>query len=117
MLTFTARAVAAEERRDLNTFVVVLAENQDGSGARLELQKALCLDEQDRKLEMDTYCLCTEEGATFYGGIKSWKLMSDLLEINLDMQAAEALGVQGFAISFSAKDFAMLEEGLAKVLG
>jgi hypothetical protein len=33
------------------------------------------------------------------------------------MQAAEALGVQGFAISFSAKELAILEEGLAKVLG
>jgi hypothetical protein len=91
--------------------VVVLAENPDGSGARLELQKALSLDEQDRKLGMDTYCLCTDEGATFYGGIKSWKLMPDLLEINLNMQAAEALGVQGFAISFSAKELAILEEG------
>jgi Immunity protein 10 len=116
MLTFTARAVAAEELRDINTFVVVLAENHDGSGARLELQKALRLDERDRKLEMDTYCLCTQEGATFYGGIESWKLMSDLLEINLNTRATEVLGVLGFAISFSAKDFAMLENGLAKVL-
>jgi hypothetical protein len=37
--------------------------------------------------------------------------MPDLLEINLNMQAAEALGVQGFAISFSAKELAILEEG------
>jgi hypothetical protein len=117
MRSFKACAVAAEELRDINTFVVVLAENRDGSGARLELQRLLSLDEQDRRLAMDTYCLCTEDGATVYGGIKSWTLRSDLLEIDLDVQATEALRVQGFAISFPAEDFPMLKEGLAKVLG
>jgi hypothetical protein len=65
---------------------------------------------------METYCLCTEEGATAYGGVKTWALRPGLLAIHLNEQAAEALGAQGFAISFPAEDFPMLKEGLAKVL-
>jgi hypothetical protein len=117
MRRFKACAVAAQEHRDINTFAVVLAEDRDGSGARLELQKALSVDEQDRRFEMDTYCLCTEDGATVYGGVESWTLSSNLLVINLNAQATESLGVQGFAVSFAAEEFALLKEALSKVLG
>jgi len=117
MRTFSARAVAAEELRDLNAYVVVLAESLDGSGARLELQKALSFDEQDRALGLDTCCLCTETGATCYGGVVAWTLKPDALEIRLDADAAEALGTPGFAIALPPTELAELRDGLARVLG
>jgi hypothetical protein len=117
MRTFTAHAVAAEELRELYAFVVVLAEDPDGSGPRLELQKALSFDEQDRMLGLDTYCLCTEAGATCYGGVKAWTIGPDALEIRLDADAAETLGTPGFAIDFPPEEFAALRDGLTRVLG
>jgi hypothetical protein len=117
MRSFTARAVTAQELHDVNVFVVVLAERLDGSGTRLELQKALSFDEQDRTLGLDTYCLCTETGATCYGGIAAWTLRPNTMEIGLDAHAAETLGTPGFAIAFPPEQHAALRDGLARVLG
>lgn len=118
MRKFKAKAVAAVELPDLNTFVVVLAEEPDESGARLEIQKSLSLDEQDRKLGLDTYCLCTEDGATYYGGITSWVLTQGSLEVQLDAEAAETLGVEGgFVVDFEPESLPALKEGLERVLG
>jgi hypothetical protein len=89
---FIAGAVGIEERPDVNSVVVVLAEHADGSGARLELQRALSFDEQDRKLGMDTYCLCVTSGATHYGGVTSWSLRQGRLELALTDDAAATLG-------------------------
>ncbi|WP_394840380.1 Imm10 family immunity protein [Pendulispora rubella] len=49
----------------------MLAECTVGSGARLEIQRALTFDDQDKALDMDTYSLCTEDGKTHYGGVPS----------------------------------------------
>jgi len=93
MMSFVATAGAAEELEDLNTFAVVLAERSDGSGSRLEIQRALTFDEADRQSGMDTYCLCTHTGATHYGGVKSWQKNGDKLELLLDAEAADELGI------------------------
>lgn len=117
MRKFKAKMLAAAELRDLNTFAVVLAEELDGSGMRLEIQKSLSFDEQDRKYGHDTYCLCTEEGATYYGGVTSWTLTEDSLEVQLDTEAAEILGVEdGFVVSFAPESLLPLKEGLERVL-
>jgi len=42
---------------------------------------------------MDTYCLCTQSGATHYGGVQSWQLSDGFLRISLDDAAASKLGV------------------------
>ena len=93
MSSFVATAGAAEEFEDLETFVVVLAEKPDGDGARLEIQRGLTVDPQDEALGMDTYCLCTQTGATHYGGVQSWRLSDDCLQIFLDDAAASKLGL------------------------
>jgi len=90
--SFIAGAVGIEELPDVNSFVVVLAEQADGSGARLELQRALSFNEQDRKLGMDTYCLCVTSGATHYGGVTSWSVRERRLELALTDDAAATLG-------------------------
>jgi len=93
MSSFVATAGAAEEFEDLETFVVVLAETLGGDGARLEIQRGLTVDAQDEALGMDTYCLCTQSGATHYGGVQSWRLSDGFLRISLDDAAASKLGV------------------------
>ena len=118
MHRFNAKALSAAELSDIDTFAVVLAEELDGSGARLELQRSLSFDEQDQRHGQDTYCLCTEQGATHYGGVTSWTLTQDSLQILLDTKAAEALGVEGgFVVDFAPENLPVLEEGLKRVLG
>lgn len=95
---FVARAVSADAFEDLNAFVVCLAEEPDGSGRRLELQRALSFDEQDRRNGMDTYCLSTESGASHYGGVRSWRLTRGLLTLELDARAEKALGASAFEV-------------------
>lgn len=48
MRKFHADAVSADEMQNIDTYAVVLAERHDGTGMRLEIQKALSFDEQDR---------------------------------------------------------------------
>lgn len=118
MRRFRARAVAAMELPDLNTFAVVLAEEPDGSGLRLEIQKSLSPDEQDRQLGLDTYCLCTEDGVTHYGGVTSWSLTQGSLRILLDAKAEEVFGVEGgFVVDFPSESTAALQRGLKVVFG
>lgn len=64
---FTARFAALERVEELNTWVLVLAENADGSGARIEFQRSIVTDGQDALLEMEEYCVCLADGATHYG--------------------------------------------------
>lgn len=114
---FAARRMFVGELPELATFVVVLAEDEDGGGDRLELQRAFAFDEQDRRLGHDTYCVCTEDGATSYGGVSGWSLASGRLAIRFDDTAAAVFGARGFAIAVAAADHAELVAGLARVLG
>jgi len=93
MKRISAGAVAIEEMPDVSTFVIIFAQNPDGRGERLELQRALTFDEQDHDLGMDTYCLCMASGATHYGGVLSWRLDDGGLVLRLTAEAAAALGV------------------------
>jgi immunity protein 10 of polymorphic toxin system len=119
MVRFQARAVSATELPDLEVFVVVLAEEPSGGGARLELQRALSFDEQDEELGLNTYCLSTEQGATHYGGVVSWTLTSNSLEVVLNGSAGECLGAgKGFFVELEAdpEALAALKQGLERVL-
>lgn len=89
-----------------------------GGGLRLEMQRSLSSDEQDRRLGLDTYCLCTEDGATHYGGVTSWSLTPGSLEIRIDAEAEEAFAVGGgFVVDFSPENTGVLQVGLKRVLG
>lgn len=91
--SFVAKAGAAQEFEDLECFVVVLAEEPDGDGARLEIQRSLEDDPQDVALGLATYCLCTQQGATCYGGVTSWRVRDGCLTLHLDDRAADTLGL------------------------
>lgn len=119
MRSFTARAVAAEELPDLETFAVVFAENVDGSGQRLELQRSLPPNEDEEDEDMQTYCVCTEDGACCYGGVTGWSLDGARFELRLDERAARVFGADGFVVTLEedpavANDPA-LRAGLARV--
>jgi len=87
MSSFNATAGAAEIVHD--TLLVVLAERPDGD-TRIEFQRGLAFDFQDKALGMDTHCLCTEEG-THYGGVLAWSVSENRLRLSLDPAAAKAL--------------------------
>lgn len=117
MRSFTAAKISATEVPELNAFVIVLAEHEDGEGMHLEIQQALSHDAQDKKLGMDTYCISTEEGATHYGGVESWMLTGGVLNVRLDERARHALGTDGFIVDVNGDDEAQqaLRDGMRRV--
>jgi Immunity protein 10 len=94
MTCFTATAASIERLEDLNTFVVVLAEHIEGLGRRLEFQISIRTEDGDAEDGMDMYCMCTESGATHYGGVISWCVQSGSLNIVLDQAASRQLGLK-----------------------
>lgn len=116
MLRFRARAVASIEIDD--AFCVVLAEDEDGDGdgSVLELQRALSFDEQDRKLGMDTYCICLD-GGTHYGGVANWSVTEHRLELHFDEAAADHFAVDGVVVELDDSAPKSLHDDVKRVLG
>ena len=109
-----------EELPDLNTFGVFLAENPDGSGERLEIQRALSFDDSDHDLGMDTYCVCRSTGETHYGGVVSYGVEDRLLRIVVDEAAAAELGIaEGFLLKLERpqQQIETILSGLRTALG
>ena len=96
---FEAAAVAVQREEAFNVEYVVVAQNADGSGHTLEIQRALEFDEQDAGLGMDTYCLVHDVSATHYGGVTAWHVRDRKLTLELDNTAAEQLGAARFVIT------------------
>ncbi|NUQ76263.1 MAG: hypothetical protein HUU21_22210 [Polyangiaceae bacterium] len=117
--TFEVMAASADIFEDLNAFIVCLAEEEDGSGRRLEIQQALSFDEQDRRNGMDTYCLSNESGASHYGGVQSWALTNGVLRVDLDVSASNSLGVAGYEVVLRVPppEIQKVMEGLHRILG
>jgi hypothetical protein len=117
-LTFRARSVASVEMLDANAFCVVLAEDEDGDGdgSVLELQRALSFDEQDRKLGMDTYCICLD-GGTHYGGVVTWSVTAHRLELHFDEEAADHFAVDGVVVELDDSAPKSLHDDVKRVLG
>lgn len=118
METFTVRVVAAEQLDDINTFVVVLAEDKSG-GDRLEIQRSLSFDSQDKEQGMDTYCICLPSGACHYGGVLSCEIDQGILQIDLDADASDDLGTDRFQLKLKLQpeEIEQLREGLNRVFG
>jgi len=117
---FTARMLVAEEARDLNSFIVFLYENADGTGEHIEFQRSLVFDEQDAEHGMDTYCIATGEGASHYGGLVWWSVCDKTLILQIDPRAAAVLGVdQDLHISLEIERTTVLQliECMKRVLG
>lgn len=119
MSSFAAHAATYWRDSELKIEVVVLAEHLDGSGQRIELQRALSFDDQDGALGQDTYCLVTDSGATHYGGIDRWAVEESELRLYLSAEAATALKLDTeLSIHLPADaDHNTLVEGLSAVAG
>lgn len=74
-------------------YVAAVAEGVDGSGFAIEFQRATEFDEQDRRMRMDTYCICTSEGPTHYGGVARVETENDAVVIYLYQEAADILSI------------------------
>jgi Immunity protein 10 len=74
----------------------------EGDGQALMIQRAYEFDEQDVRYGMDTYCLVDERATTHYGGVSSWSLDGDVLQLRLDAGAAAVFDADGFLLSLAA---------------
>lgn len=120
VIEFDASAVAFRRDEELNTEYLVLAENEDGSGQRVEIQRALTISDDDRRLGMDTYCIVNERGVTHYGGVEGWSLDGGYLAIRLDQETARILDVDGgYGIRLTSPQVmaAVVRDGLRAILG
>lgn len=116
MSAFTASAVTFQNVPELSLVAVIFAENGDGSGARLEVQRNLNPDETDKLLGLDTYSL-TLGRANHYGGVASWAVTDNAVTFHLDAGAAQALAVGAqYTIALTAEHKGMVERGLARVI-
>jgi hypothetical protein len=72
-----------------------------------------------RRLGMDTYCISTDAGATFYGGVAYWAATRDILIIDFDEQASAVLNARRYRVrvEFSEEKARGIVEGLRRVLG
>ena len=117
--TFEVRRAGLLEDRGLNFRSLILAEGEDGSGARLEISRSLAYDDQDRALGQDTYSLSDESGATHYGGVTAWTLDDSNLHISLNPEASEALDADGgyqLRLILSPAEASTTRRGLDEVL-
>lgn len=117
---FTARVGAFERLEELNAIVLVLAENLDGSGSRIEFQRSIETDEKDAILGMDTYCVCLGSGEAHYGGLDAWSVADCQLHLRFDARAARALRLETLCrIPFdtSQLDVALVTRGLMALVG
>lgn len=76
---------------EYGVFTVGFAD-EDSLGALLFSQSDT-IDEQDSFLGFDTYCVSTDTGATFYGGVESARVDGTELALRFTPGAAEKLGV------------------------
>ncbi len=94
----------------------MIAERADGSGQRLEFQRSLHPDEQDRALGLDTYCVVRDGGATHYGGISDWRIADGSLVLTLDREAEASLGAREFVIDVPPTEQDAIDAALRRLL-
>ncbi len=117
MIEFVARRCAVAELEDENTFVIALYDDRDDPDLWLEIQKSLDVDDEDKALGMDGYCVCTSDGATHYGGIQSCSLNRDVLDLRVSEDAEQVLGFDHLIIhlDFPEVERSALRDGLERI--
>lgn len=115
-----ARVARVTDVGDPPVLVAALAEAEDGSGFGLMFQLASVFDEQDRKLGMDTYCICTSDGATHYGGVVRIRQTPQGIQIDITDSAARRLSAPSrFHVRMAVPPTARAEfwDALRRVVG
>ena len=100
---------------------LVMAEQSDGGGARLEIHRSSQPSDQDRRLGQNDHCLVVESGACHYGGVLRWRLAGGNLRLVLTKEAATELGLEerDVVVRFSPGPPSEVElsDGLTRLLG
>lgn len=113
MFWFSAQAVWVDNLPQTKIFAVILEENTDGDGERLEIQDA---DGTDFNAK---YCLVVATGHLTCDGIASWHLVNKVLQLTLSAAAADALGIPRLveiAIQTTNGIIPKLTDGLRRIL-
>lgn len=103
---------------EVNTFVVILADDPESPDEWIELQRGLEYDDQDRPEGLDTHCIVVGGGATHYGGVVSCAIREQGLEVELTPEAADTLDVPPhfrLELLVSEVDVAALRQGLKRM--
>jgi len=81
VIEFNAEVISAST--DDLACIVALADDPNEPANWLILQRALCVDEQDKKVGLDTYNFELSGSGTIYGGIERASLLPDSLSVDL----------------------------------
>lgn len=102
-MRFCAKAVFVGEVDEV--FMVVLAEREDRSGTRVELQRS-----------SQESCIMAEPGGTTYGGVSDWGLQDARLAIWLKRKAERELELESpIVIDLPAMDAERVKDGVQRV--
>lgn len=104
-MRFCAKAVFVGEVDEV--FMVVLAEREDGSGTRVELQRS-----------SEESCIVAEPGGTTYEGVTDWGLSDARLAIWLKRRAERELEIESpIVVDVPAADADRVREGVERIVG
>jgi hypothetical protein len=117
---FRVRDAGHSVERDANYEALVLAEQTGATeGRRLEISRSFDMDEQGRRLGLDTHSVVNEEGVTVYGAVAEWRLSEDRLTIDLTEPAREVLGVDSYELTLEPGrvDVGLVQSALESIVG
>jgi hypothetical protein len=107
-----ASAVFVGELSDIDVFLVAFAQNTDGSGWSLELQRPLS------DADSVGYCIVLDGGPTCYACLKEWHAEEGALTLHLTPDGAEQLGVEPtLVVVFPSTHTADVVRGMKRVRG
>ncbi|BCJ56346.1 hypothetical protein Asp14428_78210 [Actinoplanes sp. NBRC 14428] len=114
-------AAAAVELSDVETFCVALATDEHGEKFGLSFQVPLSgeYDDQERRLEMNTYSISDNLGRTAYGGILAWAAdpAASVLTITFSQSVVSVLDVEEtLRFHLPSDKFDEVVEGFRRVL-
>lgn len=93
MMVGVARAVAFHHDEDSGADILVLAEEPEGEGWTLEIQRARHFDHRDRTLGQDDHCVVLDAARVRYGALERAEVRDGRLRLRFTPEAAEDLGV------------------------
>jgi immunity protein 10 of polymorphic toxin system len=120
MIILIVDVMAAEEDKELGVYSVNFGGIQTGDEWLISVQLPLNVSEQDVSLGHDTYAITASTGATHYGGVLAWGFWSGGVFLDLDDEAAEALGLENrvnFQLPEARHVNSTIEPGLTRILG
>ncbi|MFF3489381.1 Imm10 family immunity protein [Streptomyces sp. NPDC002701] len=118
-LDWPIRVVTADENLSDSCFVLGVASDEYGEGGNFIFQCGLSApDEQARRLELDSYCVLSQEGGVQYGGVESISLSAGVLSFRFSVEAVAELDIptQNIEIEIAqGVDIEVLRNGLRRV--